>query len=149
VPLEKTFIGVKGSNKLAQLQQMEDVCNEKILKLVRSGHQVMVFVQARNATIKTALKLRNFAKNEGDIQYFFPEQSRALGEMKKQMQRSKNKQLRDIFDDGFVVHHAGMLRADRNLVERAFMEGHVRVLVCTATLVWGVNLPETQKMIYL
>ena len=141
VPLEQTFIGVKGSNKLAQLQQMEDVCYEKVLKLVRAGHQVMVFVHARNATIKTALKLRDFAKNEGDIQHFFPEQSRSLGEMQKQMQRSKNKQLREIFDDGFGVHHAGMLRADRNLVERAFMEGHIRVLCCTATLAWGVNLP--------
>jgi activating signal cointegrator complex subunit 3 len=82
VPLEQTFIGVKGSNKLAQLQQMEDVCYEKVLKLVRSGHQVMVFVHARNATIKTALKLRNFAKTEGDIQYFFSEQSRALKKCK-------------------------------------------------------------------
>ena len=34
-----------------------------------------------------------------------------------------------------------MLRADRNLVERSFISGHVRVLVCTATLAWGVNLP--------
>lgn len=34
-----------------------------------------------------------------------------------------------------------MLRQDRNLVERYFAEGHIRVLVCTATLAWGVNLP--------
>ena len=54
---------------------------------------------------------------------------------------SKNKQLRELFDDGFACHHAGMLRADRHLVERAFTDGHVRVLVCTATLAWGVNLP--------
>ena len=30
---------------------------------------------------------------------------------------------------------------DRNLVERMFSEGFVKVLVCTATLAWGVNLP--------
>lgn len=34
-----------------------------------------------------------------------------------------------------------MLRADRHLVERAFTDGHIRVLCCTATLAWGVNLP--------
>lgn len=39
------------------------------------------------------------------------------------------------------MHHAGMLRADRTLAERLFAEGHVRVLCCTATLAWGVNLP--------
>ena len=34
-----------------------------------------------------------------------------------------------------------MLRQDRNLVERYFADGLVRVIVCTATLAWGVNLP--------
>lgn len=34
-----------------------------------------------------------------------------------------------------------MLRQDRSLVEKAFLDGHIRVLVCTATLAWGVNLP--------
>lgn len=34
-----------------------------------------------------------------------------------------------------------MLRQDRNLVERFFSEGHIKCLVCTATLAWGVNLP--------
>ena len=46
-----------------------------------------------------------------------------------------------MFNDGFGIHHAGMLRQDRNLVEKYFGEGHVKVLVCTATLAWGVNLP--------
>ena len=55
--------------------------------------------------------------------------------------RSRNKQLRDLFGDGFSTHHTGMLRSDRNLVERMFAEGFVKVLVCTATLAWGVNLP--------
>ena len=43
--------------------------------------------------------------------------------------------------DGFSIHHAGMLRQDRNLVERYFAAGHIKVLCCTATLAWGVNLP--------
>lgn len=34
-----------------------------------------------------------------------------------------------------------MLRPDRSLVEKAFRSGDLRVLVCTATLAWGVNLP--------
>ena len=58
-----------------------------------------------------------------------------------QVARSNNKQLRDLFADGFSIHHAGMLRSDRSLVERLFAEGLVKVLVCTATLAWGVNLP--------
>ena len=58
-----------------------------------------------------------------------------------QVQKSRNKQLRDLFGDGFSIHHAGMLRQDRSLVERLFTEGLIKVLVCTATLAWGINLP--------
>lgn len=57
------------------------------------------------------------------------------------MQKSRNKQVRELFPDGFSIHHAGMLRQDRNLVESLFFNGHIKVLVCTATLAWGVNLP--------
>ncbi|CAJ0938543.1 unnamed protein product [Ranitomeya imitator] len=57
------------------------------------------------------------------------------------VQRSRNKQLRELFPDGFSIHHAGMLRQDRSLVENLFSQGHIKVLVCTATLAWGVNLP--------
>lgn len=81
------------------------------------------------------------AKDLGDIELFRPEQSKAYGDAQKQMSRSRNKQLREIFDDGLAVHHAGLLRSDRNMVERLFSEGHIRVLICTATLAWGVNLP--------
>ena len=35
----------------------------------------------------------------------------------------------------------GKARADRTLVEDLFSDGHVQVLVSTATLAWGVNLP--------
>lgn len=34
-----------------------------------------------------------------------------------------------------------MTRVDRQLVEDLFADGHVQVLVSTATLAWGVNLP--------
>ena len=42
---------------------------------------------------------------------------------------------------GFAIHHAGMTRVDRTLVEDLFADRHVQVLVSTATLAWGVNLP--------
>ena len=34
-----------------------------------------------------------------------------------------------------------MTRLDRNMVEDLFADGHIQVLVSTATLAWGVNLP--------
>ncbi len=58
-----------------------------------------------------------------------------------QVQRSRNKQMREMFPDGFGIHHAGMLRQDRTLMENMFSRGYIKALVCTATLAWGVNLP--------
>nr|DBA26537.1 TPA: hypothetical protein GDO54_010781 [Pyxicephalus adspersus] len=141
VPLGQTFIGIKSTNKTQQLHDMEEVCYENVLKEIKAGRQVMVFVHARNSTVRTAMALRELAKNNGHISYFLPNQGSDYGHAEKQVQRSRNKQLRELFPDGFSIHHAGMLRQDRSLVENLFSQGHIKVLVCTATLAWGVNLP--------
>ncbi|XP_076445059.1 activating signal cointegrator 1 complex subunit 3-like isoform X3 [Babylonia areolata] len=141
VPLGQTFIGIKATSKINQLRDMNQVCYDKVLKQVKAGYQVMVFVHARNETVRTAMLFRDFAKNNGHVGFFAPEQGPRYGEAEKNVMRSRNKQLKELFSDGFAMHHAGMLRQDRNLVERYFAEGHVKVLCCTATLAWGVNLP--------
>ncbi|NWY38711.1 ASCC3 protein, partial [Sylvia atricapilla] len=141
VPLGQTFIGIKTTNKAQQLNHMDEVCYESVLKQIMAGHQVMVFVHARNATVRTAMALREKAKNNGHICHFLSPQGSEYGQAEKQVQKSRNKQLRELFPDGFSIHHAGMLRQDRSLVENLFSNGHIKVLVCTATLAWGVNLP--------
>ncbi|XP_019851379.1 PREDICTED: activating signal cointegrator 1 complex subunit 3-like [Amphimedon queenslandica] len=141
VPLMQVFSGVKSPNPLGQLREMDRVCYNKVFDNVRKGHQVMVFVHARNATVKTAMSLKDSAVAKGHSDLYAPEQSPALGQAEKQIGASGYKPLRDLFSHGFAVHHAGMLRKDRNLVEKLFSEGLIKVLVCTATLAWGVNLP--------
>lgn len=61
--------------------------------------------------------------------------------IRKQVSRSRNDQVKELFEFGFGVHHAGMLRPDRNLVENMFHNGDIKVLCSTSTLAWGVNLP--------
>lgn len=61
--------------------------------------------------------------------------------LQKEFDKSRNMELRELYRDGFGIHHAGMLRPDRALSERAFAAGVTKILVCTATLAWGVNLP--------
>lgn len=43
----------------------------------------MVFVHARNDTVRTAMVLRDMAKNKNEIGFFLPEQSRQYGEAQK------------------------------------------------------------------
>ena len=137
VPLSLSFIGIKAHQTSQQIQDMDEVCYEKVREKVVEGHQVMVFVHARNATYRVAKMLRNEAFQQGDGQ-LFPVDS---PEVSKALKLSRNRQLKELIPDGFAIHHAGLVRSDRNLIEKLFRDGGVRVLVSTSTLAWGVNLP--------
>uniref|UniRef100_A0A0D3AM67 RNA helicase n=1 Tax=Brassica oleracea var. oleracea TaxID=109376 RepID=A0A0D3AM67_BRAOL len=63
------------------------------------------------------------------------------GKQQSQIDLIKNVDLKNLLPYGFAIHHAGLTRGDREIVEALFGEGHVQVLVSTATLAWGVNLP--------
>ena len=91
--------------------------------------------------MSTARKLHDAAMQEGTAGFFDCSSERGWELSRIDVGRSKNKEIKELFDNGFSVHHAGMLRSDRNLAERLFAEGHIKVLCCTATLAWGVNLP--------
>ncbi|KAK4824877.1 hypothetical protein QYF61_021084 [Mycteria americana] len=84
VPLGQTFIGIKTTNKVQQLNHMDEVCYENVLKQIMAGHQVMVFVHARNATVRTAMGLREKAKNNGHICHFLSPQGSDYGQAEKQ-----------------------------------------------------------------
>ncbi|XP_009872532.1 PREDICTED: activating signal cointegrator 1 complex subunit 3-like [Apaloderma vittatum] len=43
VPLGQTFIGIKTTNKVQQLNHMDEVCYENVLKQIMAGHQVFIF----------------------------------------------------------------------------------------------------------
>lgn len=43
--------------------------------------------------------------------------------------RSRNRELQELFQSGIGMHHAGMLRGDRNLTERLFADGYIKVCV--------------------
>ncbi|KAH8381944.1 hypothetical protein KR009_001110 [Drosophila setifemur] len=141
VPLDTNFIGIKSVKPLQQIADMDQCCYQKCVEMVQQGHQVMVFVHARNATVRTANVIRELAGQNNTSAQFLPKDSNAFGLATRSIQRSRNKQLVDLFSCGLAMHHAGMLRADRQMVEKYFVEGHISVLVCTATLAWGVNLP--------
>ncbi|XP_075226481.1 activating signal cointegrator 1 complex subunit obelus isoform X2 [Lycorma delicatula] len=141
VPLQQTFVGIKAMKPLQQMQDMDNVCYEKVVSMVQKGHQVMVFVHARNATIRTAMILKEMASQKGQLRLFEPEDGPSAGNARKTFQRARSKQLAELFQAGFSVHHAGLLRSDRSMVEKYFGEGLIKVLVCTSTLAWGVNLP--------
>ncbi|CAM9532103.1 unnamed protein product, partial [Discosporangium mesarthrocarpum] len=141
VPLEQTFIGVTEKQRVRQQALMNRIAYERVRESLHRGHQVMVFVHARKETVRTAQAILELAQRDNALEEFSCTGSESWGRHSSMVQKSRNKELRDLFEAGLGCHHAGMLRSDRGLTERSFEEGAMKVLVCTATLAWGVNLP--------
>ena len=139
-PLQLSFVGVTVRRPLQRFQLMNEITYEKVLESA-GKHQVLVFVHSRKETAKTGTYLRDAAMEKGDLPRFLKEGGASREILATEAEGVANADLRDILPQGFAIHHAGMARKDRTLVEDLFADGHVQVLVSTATLAWGVNLP--------
>jgi pre-mRNA-splicing helicase BRR2 len=61
--------------------------------------------------------------------------------LQAQQELCESQDLKDVLAFGIGIHHAGLSKKDRLLVEDLFAAGYLQVLCSTATLAWGVNLP--------
>jgi len=139
-PLQSQFIGITVKKPLQRFQLMNEICYEKVDE--QAGQtQVMVFVHSRKETHKTAKALRDMAIENETIGKYVGTDSATAEILRQESENVKSHELKELLRYGFAIHHAGMVRADRTLVEELFADGHIQVLVSTATLAWGVNLP--------
>lgn len=142
-PLKQQLVGVRGKAGLKTARDHLDVVlYEKLVEHVARGAQVMVFVHLRKDTAKSCRGFVAMAQQRGELALF-----EGSGDFARDMGKHRAKDVRELYPYGFGVHHAGMLRLDRNLTEQMFLRGAIRVLCCTATLAWGVNLPAAVVII--
>ncbi|OBA20593.1 Sec63-domain-containing protein [Metschnikowia bicuspidata var. bicuspidata NRRL YB-4993] len=138
-PLEQQFIGIKEKKAILKVAAMNEACYEKVVECRKNGHQVIIFVHSRKDTVKTAKWL---AEKAADNNVAVSNPSVGTQEILKQEgENAQNRNLAEVLPTGFGIHHAGLNKADRSVVEDLFAQGHIQVLVSTATLAWGVNLP--------
>jgi len=140
VPLQQQYIGITEKKALKRFQLMNEICYEKVLQQA-GKNQVLIFTHSRAETAKTAMALRDLAVENDTLGRFVREDSASLEILKMEAASAKSSDLKELLPYGFAIHHAGMVRSDRTLVEDLFSDKHVQVLVSTATLAWGVNLP--------
>ncbi|GJD07113.1 Putative U5 small nuclear ribonucleoprotein 200 kDa helicase [Galdieria sulphuraria] len=145
VPLQQEFVGVTVKSALKRYQAMNEIAYQKVKQEIMGGasqhQQILVFVHSRKETAKTASYFRDMAVQENIFDSFLTPGSASAEIIKSELENVKNQQLAGLLTHGFAIHHAGLTRSDRTLVEDLFADGHIRCLVSTATLAWGVNLP--------
>ncbi|XP_061385193.1 U5 small nuclear ribonucleoprotein 200 kDa helicase [Danaus plexippus] len=140
VALEQQYIGVTEKKALKRFQVMNDIVYEKAMEHA-GKNQILVFVHSRKETGKTARAVRDTCLEKDTLGHFLREGSASVEVLRTEAEQVKNPELRELLPYGFAIHHAGMSRVDRTLVEDLFADRHIQVLVSTATLAWGVNLP--------
>ena len=141
-PLRQEFIGVTEKKAIKQLKTMNDVCYTKVMEQVGTNkQQLLIFVHSRKETAKTAKYIRDKALELETIGQILRSDAASREVLTEEADGVADRDLKDLMPYGFGIHHAGMSRADRSSVEDLFSDGMIQVLVCTATLAWGVNLP--------
>ncbi|KAL6700556.1 Sec63 Brl domain-containing protein [Trichoderma pleuroticola] len=141
-PLRQEFIGVTDRKAIKQLKTMNDVTYNKVIEHVGTHrNQMIIFVHSRKETAKTARYIRDKALEMETINQILRHDAGSREVLAEAASQATDQDLKDILPYGFGIHHAGMNRIDRTDVEDLFARGAIQVLVSTATLAWGVNLP--------
>ncbi|RKF59071.1 Pre-mRNA-splicing factor brr2 [Erysiphe neolycopersici] len=141
-PLRQEFIGITEKKAIKQLKTMNDITYIKVLEHVGNNrNQMIIFVHSRKETAKTARYIRDKALESETIGQILRNDAGSREALNSEAEAVNDRELKDLLPYGFGIHHAGMTRPDRTSVEDLFNDGLIQVLVCTATLAWGVNLP--------
>lgn len=140
VPLSQQYIGITEKKAIKRFQVTNDILYDKVMEHA-GKNQILVFVHSRKETAKTARAVLDACLEKDTLGHFLREGSASTEVLRTESEQVKNAELRNLLPYGFAIHHAGMNRVDRNLVEDLFADRHIQVLVSTATLAWGVNLP--------
>ena len=152
-PLKQEFIGITEKKAIKRFQVMNEVAYEKAFEQA-GKNQVLIFTHSRKETAKTAKYIRDHAMEQDTLSAFLPQSLasreilqtgecslhtsyRSLADIyfETEGENVTDPNLKDLLPYGFGIHHAGMTRADRQLCEELFADGHLQVLVSTATLV--------------
>lgn len=142
IPLRQEYVAMIDSKQV--FKKINDILYNKVIDRLAGDSQVLVFVHSRPDTRKTADFLKTKAYDEGKIDLFLTSQSNKHLEDELEDCRAS---IQELIKFGIGIHHAGLSSTERHVIEELFRRRQLKVLVSTATLAWGVNLPARTVII--
>jgi helicase len=142
---EGTYILFADRKKRMLLTKGEPV-EALALDSLKADGQCLVFVNTRRSAVAEADRLRDaIAKT------LKPEEAQKLARVAESARTGERTDLHDrlarCITSGTAFHHAGLASHQRRVVEAAFKERLIKVLVATPTLAAGVNLPAKRVIV--
>ncbi|KAI9892311.1 MAG: hypothetical protein M1814_001510 [Vezdaea aestivalis] len=115
---------------------------------VRQGYGVLVFCGSRKGAERTAVAISEVLPTSSDISLEDLTARRELLENLEGLTSGYEETFDKTIVKGVGIHHAGLTHEERNLISEAFDNRAIRVVVATASLAAGVNLPARRVIIY-
>jgi pre-mRNA-splicing helicase BRR2 len=109
--------------------------------------KILIFVHSRKETVKIAYLFKDWAITKNLLGSLSGINTVSKEILQHEATTAYTYNLKDLLNCGIGIHHAGLPRTDRKLIEDLFGDGHIRLLISTATLAWGVNLPARTVII--
>jgi len=103
--------------------------------------QIIVFENTRRKTERLALRIAEHLPPSKNITKWIE----LLDSIVESTPSTRN--LKKCMMNGVAFHHAGLLPEEKRVVERAFEEGDIRIIISTLTLGAGVNTPAKTAII--
>ena len=109
---------------------------------IKIGKQAIVFVNTKKSAEKTAEDISKKLKKDETLSEISDDVLNALQKPTKQCER-----LSQCLQKGIAFHHAGLTGKQKDIIEDNFRKGGVKIICCTPTLAYGVDLPAFRAII--
>ncbi len=137
----------KNIERIELIQNIEDdVTINMVLDTLKKKKQALVFVNTKQRAEKTAEEIAKKvgidASEKEKLNSLSEEILNALSKPTKQCER-----LAFCVKKSIAFHHAGLAQKQREAIEDSFRKGIIKIICCTPTLAYGVDLPAFRVIV--
>ena len=142
---DTTFLKIRDFDQSQSVPGDEDDILLACRETVAQGHSVLIFCPTKSwcENLASTLAGAQFLMSRADDNGSLVDRERLLGvcEQLRRTQVGLDRVLGKTVPNGVAFHHAGLTFEEREIVEGAFRETLIKILIATSTLSSGVNLP--------
>ncbi|NPA22933.1 MAG: DEAD/DEAH box helicase [Crenarchaeota archaeon] len=133
----------------SSIRKLRDPVTDLVIDCLEDEGQVLVFTNSRSNTVKLANSLAQFIASYGKKIIDTSETSKVASKI-DEVSSSKliAEELKRVVRYGVAFHHAGLEHELRKIIERAYRDRIIKVVIATTTLAAGVNLPARRVIIH-
>nr|UXY87147.1 U5snrnp200 [Cryptomonas sp.] len=148
IPIDHILIAIKNNIRaFFPSNLLNNIILKKVQQIMHSNisNKIIIFVHSRKDTLKTGMFL--LKKLRYSSVSFLNKTNFKVNHFINSASKINEKYVKYLTINGIGIHHAGLSRSDKTIVENLFVLNKISLLISTSTLAWGVNLPATHVII--